>query len=111
MGESMNIPVNEHGIHEYDFTHYRGDTFEEFIQIENMDISNTIFKMTIRSTNGDEIFPIIEKSFDGIRIIIPHEMTKNSLWKNAVYDIQTELDNIVKTILKGRFTLIGDVTK
>lgn len=51
----MYIPVNEFGVHEYDFIHYRGDTFEQFIQIEDMDIANTHFNMTIRNIHGEEI--------------------------------------------------------
>ncbi len=103
---------NEYGMYEHDFTHYRGDTFEEFIETQGIDVQGTTFTMHIAPNSGDIIEPLIEKLSDGIRIKLLPEMTRDVEWTNARYDLQTtDASGAVKTVLKGNFKLLKDVTR
>lgn len=108
----MQLERNEYGIYQHNFTHYRGDSFEEHIVIQGMNIDNVTFKMHIvPSGDVDKLVPIIEKTSNGIKIILTPEQTRDLTWGQAQYDLQTEENGIVKTILKGAFKLIKDVTQ
>ena len=102
---------NEYGMYEHDFVHYRGDSFEEVIKIQGVDVQNLTFSMHIAPSGQDILQPIIEKLSDGVRLVLTPDMTQNLTWSNAKYDLQTtDSSGAVKTILKGNFKLLKDVT-
>lgn len=98
---------------EHNFTLYRGDTFEFEVKISGgqIDLSDMQYKMQIKPMFGDVLEPHIEKTDIGIKVLLPSAMTQELTWKTAEYDLQISYGDYVRTLLRGKFTMIKDITQ
>lgn len=118
---------------EYDITIYQGDTPRYLYKLQSIDpitgertpvdITHHIFKGQVRKYLGDSKvwceLPIekldVEQGVFGWRFT---KEVSEALIENAYipsvegfYDIQVEVDGIVFTFIKGKFTVVADITK
>ena len=106
------------------FTHKRGDTFNEVpfeIKINDVavDLSDTIIRMQLRKEYGkivslnltsvDTARLTITTAVDGLNTI--NEQVINIEAGNYLYDIQFNFDGEIKTYVSGNFIITNDVTR
>lgn len=105
-----------------DLEFVRGDDFGFIFEIqsedEELDLTGYKFDLWIVPTDVKDR-PIKLSTNNGITIngnnlefIINAELTQKAKWLQADYDLQMrDLNNLITTIVKGRISLIPDITK
>lgn len=106
-----------------DFTHYRGDTFdavnfEVIIDSAPLDLTDVAIKMQLRR-NYDRDVALELSLANGLLEIVDAEAGKFKISEQIInieplaylYDIQFTIGEEVETFIKGKFTIINDVTR
>lgn len=105
------------------FNWIRGDDEFETLVITNdddtpIDLSNSRFDLHIAPDRSDERIKLSTESGEitvnqnEVTLHIAHDVTRDSAWKVAKWDLQeTTSNNLVRTLCSGRIHLKHDVTR
>lgn len=98
-----------------DFTLYRGDSSEFALTIKGLEPSlfdQANFAMHIKPIDGRGVIAAtIRKEAGRLIISLPSDATASITWQKAIYDVQMTAGEFVRTILRGNFYILADVTR
>lgn len=92
---------------------HQSDTAFDLSDLARADLHAVADKQRVLELSTvNSLIKVINEAEGEILINIPHNLTENSEWKIADYDLQlTFSDGKIKTVLEGQIHLLQDVTR
>lgn len=100
----------------YDLKIYRGDTTVFNFIVTGIVFAGAVVKMDIKPAGTAPVLHLgigsgLEIVGGQLQLTFSPEMTRDAAWSSAIYDIEVTAAGVVTTIVRGKITIINDVTK